>query len=423
MLQFAAFLFVLWATMIRAPFEDMLQWLDAYQRYRQTGDGLAYLFGFFQEHRLVWAKLLTALDASAFQAGGLPFIAVGVIALAGVTALLTWEFVRGLPRGGPFAALAWLCPMLVLTAANAVDCSVPVNVVYPLALLFVVSTCVLFDGPGEAGRGLHARRIAAVLMAAAAGFANAIGLLAWPVLLWSAWRCRAGARWVIVIAVLGGCYGAAYLHGLVRSDLVAAPPVSMIAHVAKQVAYLLAYLGLPLSRVPALRVAGQAWGAVLLTAGIAASIRYGLLKRQVTRLERIATGLILFSLGGGVLAAIGRVDFAAGIELPVRYSVLITPLNVGLLALVLSWLANHPAVSRRSGAVLAGGVAVAVVLLAQQVGGGRAAIKVADRMRSTIDRYYAGEHDADIQQLVYQSGLAKADAIVSNLRRDGLLAR
>ena len=214
-LQVVVFVFVLWATIIRAPFEDMLSWLDAYQRYRATGGLLSYLFQFFQEHRLVWVRLLIAIDASTFQSSGLPFIAVGSIALVGVAVLLTREFIRAIPAGGPLAALPWICPMLVLTTANAVDCSVPVNIVYPLTLLFVVGAGVLFDGPGEAERHLRMRRGAAVALAAGAGLANAVGLLAWPVLLWSAWRCRAGWRWLAAIATLCACYGVAYLHGLV----------------------------------------------------------------------------------------------------------------------------------------------------------------------------------------------------------------
>jgi hypothetical protein len=44
-------------------------------------------------------------------------------------------------------------------------------------------------------------------------------------------------------------------------------------------------------------------------------------------------------------------------------------------------------------------------------------------MRTRIDRFYAGEHDPEIQRLVYQAGLDKADGIVAGLRRDGLLRR
>jgi hypothetical protein len=418
-LQVAVFAFVLWKTQIRTPFEDMLQWLHAYQRYRHGGDLTTYLFGFFQEHRLVWMKLLTAVDASVFRSSGVMFIAVGTLATVGIAVLLTREVMRGLTGRGPVTALAWLCPMLVLTAPSGVDCSVPVNAVYPLTVLFVVGACVLFDGRGEAAGRVGVRRCVAVVLAAAAGLANAVGLLAWPVLLWSAWRGRAGPRWLIAIAVVGGGYGLAYLSGLPLPSGAVAP--SAPDAVAKLFFYVFAYLGLPLSRLAALRVAGEAWGAMLVAAGVAAVIRVGLVARQATRLERIATGLILFSVGGAVLAALGRSGYAA--EIPVRYTVLVIPLHVGLLALVLDWVGGRPVMVQRPGVVLACGIAAGVVLLAQQVVVGRSAIVVAATMRGTIDRFYAGVHDPDIQRLVFQSGLDQADAIVADLRRDGLLAR
>ena len=419
-LQAVVFAYVVWATIIRAPFEDMLSWLDA---YRRSGGSADYYFGFFQEHHLVWAKLLTAVDASLFHGDGWVFIVVGLLSLGGVAGLLSWEFRRGLPSGGPIASLVWLCPMLVLTVANAVDCSVPVNIVYPLTLLFVVGACVMMDGPAEAGPLPPWRGALAVALAAGAGFANAVGLLAWPVLVWSAWRCRVGWRWVAAIAAIGLVYGVAYLRGVTLPADGAGVSVTGVERFVKEIAYLLAYLGLPLSRVPALRLAGEALGAVLLAAAVLAFLRFGVMRPAITRLERIATGLILFSFGTAVLAALGRSQFSAGIELPVRYSVLVTPLHVGLLALGLRWVADHPGVERRAGRVLAGGVALALVLVAQQVVGARSAVAVADVMRGRIDRFYAGAHDPDIERLVYQAGLDKADAIVEGLRRDGLLAR
>jgi hypothetical protein len=224
---------------------------------------------------------------------------------------------------------------------------------------------------------------------------------------------------LIAIAVVGGGYGLAYLSGLPLPSGAVAP--SAPDAVAKLFFYVFAYLGLPLSRLAALRVAGEAWGAMLVAAGVAAVIRVGLVARQATRLERIATGLILFSVGGAVLAALGRSGYAA--EIPVRYTVLVIPLHVGLLALVLDWVGGRPVMVQRPGVVLACGIAAGVVLLAQQVVVGRSAIVVAATMRGTIDRFYAGVHDPDIQRLVFQSGLDQADAIVADLRRDGLLAR
>ncbi len=386
---------------------DMLSWLDTYRQYTETGGVAAYAFSFFHEHRLVWVRGLTALDASVFRSSGLAFVAAASVALAGVAVLLTLEFVRSVPAKGPRWALVLLCPMLILTAGNAVDCSVPVNCVYPLTVLFVVAACVLFDGAGET------RRWCALVMAGGAGFANALGLLAWPVLLWVAWRGRAGWRWMCVVAAVGTVYSLAYLSGVASTGGVA--PVSTVGHLIKLLAYMVAYLGLPVSRVAP--VPGTVFGAVVL-AGSVLAVVWCTVARSVTRLERIATGLILFSLGGAALAAVGRSHFTSVIELPVRYTMLVTPLHVGLLALVLP--PAMRAFDPRPGVLMGGGLAVAVGLLGQQVLGGRSAIAAADTMRATLVRYYAGAHDAQIQQLVFPD-LNEADAIVSRLRGAGML--
>jgi hypothetical protein len=66
-LHVALFLFVPTATIIRAPCEERLQWLDACQQYRETAGLLTHLFRFLQAHRLVWVRLLTAINGSVFR--------------------------------------------------------------------------------------------------------------------------------------------------------------------------------------------------------------------------------------------------------------------------------------------------------------------------------------------------------------------
>src|SRR3954469_20232315 len=64
-IHIAVFALVVWLTIVRAPSQNMLDWLDAYWQYRQGGSFWAYLVLFFQEHRLVWVRLLAAVDAGA----------------------------------------------------------------------------------------------------------------------------------------------------------------------------------------------------------------------------------------------------------------------------------------------------------------------------------------------------------------------
>ena len=418
-IHFAIFAVVVWLTMIRAPSANMLDWLEAYWQYRQDGRVWAYLVQFFQEHRLVWMRLLAAVDASALQSSGIPFIVVGLLALLGVAAWLTVIFRSGMRGTGAVRALAWLCPMFVLVTANAMDCSIPVNIVYPLTLLFVVAACALFDSADDPDGSVTWRRYLSVAMAAGAGFANAVGLLAWPVLLWAAWTGRAGWRWLVALAVLSGAYGIAYVYGMVPTGGLVPPPESPIAHAIKRFAYLLAYLGLPVSRLPGAPWAGQVLGAVLFVAGIGSAAFVTFRVRSPSRLERVSSCMILFAIGSATLAAAGRADFAGVVDVPLRYAVLIAPLHVGLLGIALTTLLRSP----RMPAVLPllCGVAVAAILLLQQGLLGRHEVDVAASARRAVEQFYAGARDPETEQVVYPGAIQTADSIVSRLRQAGLL--
>jgi len=259
-------------------------------------------------------------------------------------------------------------------------------------------------------------------LAAGAGLANAVGLMAWPMLLWAAWRGRAGGRWLAAIGILTLGYGAAYLHGVapvaVAADATAASPFAAV-HLVKMAGYALAYLGLPLSRMGTFPLPGYVLGATMLVAGTLALVRYGVLVRAPSRLQRIATGFILFSLGGAALAAVGRTDLAPAVNVPVRYTVLVTPLHAGLLALVLPWAVGAARSRARSGAVQVAGAMLGIALLAQQAVGGWSAVSISARMRATIAQYYAGARTPEMATVVYPD-LAVADAIVAKLRHEGL---
>jgi hypothetical protein len=87
-----------------------------------------------------------------------------------------------------------LGPMLLLTTAAAVDCSIPINSIYPLSLVFLVTTLALFEGGAEDARYTGAKRAAALVTAVLASFSNIGGLVIWPAMLWLAWRGGASKR-------------------------------------------------------------------------------------------------------------------------------------------------------------------------------------------------------------------------------------
>jgi hypothetical protein len=412
------------ATAIREPFSDMLNYISDFLRYRQTGDLGYYLWMPHTQHRLIWTRLITAFDIDAFQGVAYPFLVVATTSLILVPVLIRHEVNRAGLSQVPTFAVGWLIVMLVLTTANVVDCSIPIEDIYPHTLVFAVLSLILFDGRGESANSTHLRRVAALLAAVGAAFSSATGLVLWPVLLWVTWRGRAGWTWAATVACVGTTFVVLYTRGMpiplsTSSALRGDAQFYAQAHLLKIGDYLLTYMGLPWTRASALAVVGRLIGAILLVVGVASIVRRGVLRPPASRLERIAISLIMFSLATAALAAIGRVDERADVEVPVRYSVYLAPLHVGLLCLVLPWVSgrwrvlNHRRISQVT--VLT----VASLLLVQQVAAGRAAAATTQTITATIDRFIGGKRDPQMTRFV-SSDLNYADQVFDMMKREGI---
>jgi hypothetical protein len=414
--QAALFAWVLARTMILRPFWDMITWIDAFLVFGHTGGFLAYLWAPHNEHHLVLIRLLTALDVSAFHASGIPFVVAATTAVVITAGLVTAELRRGARLPRPLRVLVLLGPMLLLTTDAAVDCSIPINSNYPLTVLFIVCTFVLFDGEPERTWRTPARRAASLFAAMLAGLANAVGLVIWPALLWSAWRGGASRLWLLTVATTGLVYCFIYVQDLPLLGADGLPLFFGAGHVLKMADYLLMYLGLPISRAPALGVPARILGAGLLAAAAAVVWHDATLPRPAPRLYRFAIGMIMAALAAAFLAAAGRVDLEADVKVPVRYAVMLAPLHVGLLALALPYLANRATTPRRQIVLLGSATLFAGALITLQIGEGRSAIAESTAMSATLDRYDAGIRDSAVQRLVFPN-LATADRVIRTLRR------
>jgi hypothetical protein len=401
-LLFAAFLNL---TMILRPFSDMISYIDDYLHFHQNGDLLGYLWAAHTEHHQPFIRVLTALDVAAFRASGVPFVVASSIATIVAALLIYVEFRRDEQLSGPARPLSWLAPMLLLTTGAAVDCSIPINSIYPLSLVFLVATLVLFDS----GPDVHyTKRTAALVIAIMASFTNVGGLAIWPALLWLAWRRGASKRWLIGIATLGVGYGSFYVLTLPSTGIDRPSHVIELAHLLKMADYLLAYLGLPLSRQPELGFMARGLGGVLLLGGLIAIIRDAILRGPTTRLYRFGIGLIMIALGIAFLVALGRVDIEQEVKVPVRYAVFVAPLHIGLLAVALPHLAQLATRSKRQIALLGAGATLAAILLVLQVAAGRSAIIVSTSIANAIARFEeTGLVEPGWEQLYPDVGQAK----------------
>jgi hypothetical protein len=256
-----------------------------------------------------------------------------------------------------------------------------------------------------------------------AAFANTTALAIWPILFWAAWCGGARRAWMIVLVLVGAAFITLYSYGLM---LVPQPGalslrgqgLATTGHVLKMADYLVGYMGLPWTRAPAFAIPGRVLGALLFGAGLWAAIWRGVVKPGA-RLERLAVALILFSLASALLAAVGRVDIDADVRVPVRYSVFMTPLHVGLLWLSLPYLSRQWAIARQRHLVQSVMMVAGLLLLVQQVAAGETAAATTRSMRATIERFRAGEYDPGMTRVVF-SDLAQARRAVEAIRRAGL---
>jgi hypothetical protein len=213
---------------------------------------------------------------------------------------------------------------------------------------------------------------------------------------------------------------ALYLHGLPASSHLAGTLRTNILspeHFLRMVEYLVAYLGLPLSRSPAMAMAGRLVGSLLLVGGSILVLRFTLWRGNISRLDRLAVALILLALGSAVAAAVARVDAEPDIVVPVRYTPFVSMLHVGLLCLAVPRIGGWAQGLYLRKCMQLGGF-LALTLVAAQIAIGQAAARTVSEIKAKVEGFYRGERSADLR-VVYPDLLAAAD-IVAAMRRAGL---
>jgi len=409
------------AVMIRRPYADMFHYIADYLDYPRTGSFLQYLWSQYilSEHRQIWMRLLTAIDVGIFSGVAYPFLVVDTFAVLALPLLIGREIARaGLPWALGATAI-WAIVILTLTTANVADCSIPIEGIYPQTALFVVLSLVLFESAKESGRSLILHRLGAMALAICAGLASAVGLIIWPILIWFAWRESLGPRWIAAVTLVGCVFIALYVHGLLLPGTHAAMTGDYefysFAHLLDVVDALFTFLGLPWTREPSLALGGRVLGVGLLLIGLFAVTRQGLPGPRCGRLERIAVGLILFSLVTAAVTAVGRVGSEWLGIWPVRYALFLVPLHVGLLCLALPWL-RRPWANRGGRRVIQiAALLFGALMLVQQVAAGKAGGHESQALKVSIAEFMETGHTTN--QEVLWDNLAKTQQVVDEMRR------
>jgi hypothetical protein len=409
------FLYFVEKASIRVPVVDLLDWLQFYGERSKNGDWFSYLWTPHNEHRMVFSRILLALDVKWFGDQGAAFAASGFVLLLGMTVTICWKILKS------DLSISWkltVIPIavLLLTPANTVIMiGMQTMGGFLQASSFGVFALVLLDGAAEQNHFSKYRRTAAIVCACLAAFGDSGGMLIWPALLWSAWKGGLRWGWIVGIACVGTLFVAAYFWNL------PSPAISKsmdFSHVVRSFDYMLRFLGLPWSHVHELVWPGRLVGLSIFCLGSFA-IASASFSVRVSAPKRLGVALILFSFLIAGAAALARIDVAADREMPIRYGMFVVLAHLGLLLWSLDFLQQlwHGSYQRSFQWLLLG---TSLAWFGQQIVIGRFAVEEASRYNDAWSRFVAGDWTPDMLRYVYPDR-ERAQADLAYLRANGLL--
>jgi hypothetical protein len=411
----ALFLYFMEKASIRVPVYDYLDWLQLYGGHAQGGDWLGYLWTPHNEHRIALSRALLALDVKWLGGGGTAFVISGLLLLLAMMAMISREIMNSdLLTTWKFAAIS--ISILLLTPVYTVDdLGMPAMSPYLQTSAFALFALALLDGAAEQDRLSPYRMAAAIMAACLAAFGVSVGLVIWPVLLWSAWRGGLRWPWIVGIACVGGLFTAIYLRNLPLQSVSTSIDSTRLVHGFD---YAIQFLGLPWSHLHALLWPARLIGFFILCIGSFALISETLAPRPSNRLPRLGVGLILFSFLVAGSAVLARLDTITDHEMPIRYGMFVVLAQLGLLLWSLGFLQRFWLLVRWPSLqwVIVG---LSVVWLCQQVVAGQYAVAEANRYNDAWSRFLAGEWTPDMLHYVYPDR-EHAELGLANLRKMGI---
>jgi hypothetical protein len=408
------FIYLVEKASIRVPVVDLLDWLQLYGERSKDGDWLGYLWTPDNEHRMVFSRILLALDVKWFGDQGEAFAASGFALWLVMMATICWAILKSdLTISWKLTAIP--IAILVLSPANTVVMiGMQTMGGFLHAASFGLFSLALLDGAGEEDHFSRYRRAAAIVCACLAAFGDSGGLLIWPALMWSAWKGGLRWGWIASIACVGTLFIAVYLRSL--------PPPSVsrstdFDHLIRSFDYVIRFLGLPWSHTHGLVWPARFIGLSIFCLGCFAVVSASFSER-VSPSKRLGVALILFSFSIAGAAALARVDVAVDREMPIRYGMFVVLAHLGLLLWSLDFLEQlwHGAYRRSFQWVLLG---IGLTWVGQQIVVGHFAIEEAKRYKDAWSRFVAGDWTPDMLHYVYPDR-ERAQAGLSYLRASGL---
>jgi hypothetical protein len=232
------------------------------------------------------------------------------------------------------------------------------------------------------------------------------------VLLWMAWASGLGRAWLIATGLTAVILFVVFLPGIPTGQ---ADHLLDQATLPKLADYYVRLLGLPWSHAPSLVWFGRLVGWCVLSAGIVTLFRCGIACQTLSRIERIGLALLMFSLLVTAIVAVGRWSWALERPVAIRYGIFAALAQAGLL------MANAPSLnwvwqSGHRRAFQQATLAIATVLLVQQVAAGQAAIAVTIEYKNSYREFAAGSPTAATDRPVFLGSAAEGERVLRIMR-------
>ena len=409
---------------IRAPYGDGFDILAIEFQAQDQHDPGGYLWAPHNGHHIVWLRLLTSLDVRVFHGQSTIFSIAALLAVLAAAVLAARHIWRGVEDKALACVLAAVAPLALWTSLNAFDVSVSINTPYVFAATFAVAAFLLAESQAN---GVGAA-LGLLALAAGAAMGNSVGLATVPVLMIAVLRRPDRGRlpllWVagpILVAIFVFTAGQMAVQTQVT-------PETPVEHGVRMLRYFLTFCGLPWSASsermsmpagvqPVVHFAGPSIGLLLVVLGLYLAARPARGAAARDRLDRFCCSLILFSLAAAAMAVVGRLNASAGMQVPIRYSVLLAPLHIGIVVLLAI---RSRAVGRLNPRNMS--VALFVVLavgVGHQVAGRYVILRYCGHIRQVLAAYDAGRRTPEMARYVYPD-LRRADQMTAEMRRRGV---
>jgi len=319
----AASLYAVLAFTHPLPFSDQWDLTARFLGKTDAGSLLAALWQPHNEHRLVTFNLINAADYAVFGSSNVFNRAVLVAAMAGSAALLLALLHRA---GMSMRALQrWAAPLAiagVFTGVQSENLTWALGLQWHLTQLFVLGA-LLPLATGTAGPlAVPAHFAAVVVCSILASLSSANGLLVWPLTALLCWASGERVKLIAMYLLIGAGFGALWAGGMPgneRASLLLAAlvaPRDIVAYVARFAGSLWYWADAPLQGFGF----ALATGYLIVVASLGLAIALLARRPVLTPQGRVLAIILLFAIGTGCLAAIGRIGFSPDQAFAPRYT-------------------------------------------------------------------------------------------------------